>query len=140
MNIVERQKEIVGDFLEMAGWEERYHHIIDRGDALKMDDRYCIPELKVSGCSSQVWLRAEYRDGKLFFTGKSDSLFVQGLLALLIDVYSNASPQDILGSSPDFLKQAGISNHLSPTRVNGLGSIVQYIKNYATHYAQKVEG
>lgn len=136
MDILEKQKEIVDEFLDMEDWEERYHHIIDVGNSIDLDPKYCVPEIKVSGCASQVWLRAEYKDGKLFFTGKSDSLFVQGLLAFLIDVYSNASPQDILDSSPEFLKKAGISEHLSPTRVNGLGSMVQYIRNYAKQYSE----
>ena len=135
MSIEKKQEEVIEEFLDMETWEDRYHYIIDMGQDLKMDPKYHIPELKVSGCSSQAWLHAKYKEGKLIFTGDSDSIFVKGLMAILIQVYSNASPKDILNSSSEFLRKAGISENLSATRVNGVGSIILYMKNYAKKYS-----
>lgn len=135
--IMERHQEIVADFLEMDDWQERYEHIVDLGKELPSftaEERR--PELKVSGCVSQVWLRARLESGQLIFEADSDSIFVKGLIALLIRAYSGFTPEEVLSTEPDFIKEIGISENLSPNRANGLGSMVQRIKQYARSFAQ----
>jgi len=137
MTIQERHAEIIAEFSEMDDWAERYEFIVDLGKELPpFPDEYRIPEYKVSGCVSQVWLRAEYKDGKIEFFADSDSLFVRGEIALLREAYSGFSPADILQAGSEFLRTIGLSDNLSPTRANGLGSMVNLIREYATKYQE----
>lgn len=136
MTIFEKHQSIVDEFLDMDDWSERYQAIAELGKNLKaLPAEFHVPELKVSGCVSQVWLKAELKEGKLFFQADSDSIFVKGLIALLIDAYSGFSPEEILASNADFLKTIGITENLSPNRANGLGSMVAKIRAYAQGFS-----
>ena len=136
MSIESKQQALIDEFADMEDWQERYHYLVDLGkelDALPESEH--LDELKVSGCVSQVWLRAVYTDEKLQFRADSDSIFVKGLIALLLEVYSGETPQAIFSADGEFLKVMGITENLSPNRANGLGSMLQTIKNYAEKYA-----
>ncbi len=132
MNIAAKHKEIVEEFLDMEDWQERYHYIVDLGkDLPAFPEEFRTDEHKVSGCVSQVWLQADFEDGKVNFKADSDSIFVKGLIALLLDAYSGFAPSEILEISSDFVREIGISENLSPNRANGLGSMIKTIENYA---------
>lgn len=135
MEIAAKHAEIVAELLDMEDWQERYHYIVDLGKELKpLAEEFHVDALKVSGCVSQVWLRAELIEGKVIFSADSDSIFVKGLIALLLDAYSGFTPEEILSAGSEFIGQIGISENLSPTRANGLGSMVQKIQTYAKSF------
>lgn len=135
MSIKEIQKEIVEEFQYLPDWEEKYSEIIRLGRKLPAypeefrDDKY-----KVKGCQSQVWLHPEFKDGKILFDADSDAMIVKGLIGLLMRVYNNRTPNEILDNPPDFLQEIGIDNHLSPTRKNGLGAMMKQIQMYAVAF------
>ena len=131
-----RHAEIIADFADMDDWSERYEFIVELGKELKpLAAEFHVPELKVSGCVSQVWLRAVIVGEKLEFSADSDSIFVKGLIALLIRAYSGFAPSEIAAANADFLKTIGITENLSPNRANGLGSMVARIRDYALHFS-----
>ncbi len=127
------QSEIIQEFLNLSSWEERYKRIIELGKSLKaFDDKYKIDDLLVRGCQSQVWLRAYMGDDKkLYFEADSDAIIVKGLISILIRVYSGHTPDEILEMEPTFINELGLGQHLSPSRANGLRSMVKQIKYYA---------
>ncbi|MCF6766938.1 SufE family protein [Thiotrichales bacterium 19S11-10] len=136
-NITEKQKEVVENFEFFEDWQEKYAYLIGLGKSLET-----FPEEKkndehlIKGCQSLVWFDVELRDdGLLYFRGISDAAIVSGLIGLLIHVYSGQSPEDILASEPEFIKEIGLEQHLSPTRNNGLYSMLKAIKNFARDYA-----
>lgn len=132
MTIQETQNKIVEEFEQFTNWEDRYKHIIDIGRGLNpIDGKYKTDKYKLSGCQSQVWINAKLESGKIILEADSDASIVKGLIALLIKVYSNHKPDEILSSPPAFLKKIGIDNHLSPTRKNGLGAMMKQIQMYA---------
>jgi len=119
-------------FEAIDGWEERYKVLIMLGKDLEpMSDEHKEEKYIVKGCQSQVWLYPEYIDGAVFFSADSDALIVKGIVSLLLQVYSGQKPDVIVNHKPDFLKELGISDHLSMNRTNGLASIVKSIKMYA---------
>lgn len=124
---------IVKEFNELNNWEDKYNKIIDLGKKLpKLPEESKQDHLKVKGCQSTVWLKAEVsNDSLVCYTGESDSIIVQGLLALLIKVYSGKKPQEILDTNLSFLKELGLEKHLSPNRANGVYSILKQILLYA---------
>ncbi len=131
--IKEREERLKNEFARFASWEERYKHLIELGKALPplpkelYDEKY-----KVRGCQSQVWLHAELTpEKKVRFQGDSDALIVKGLVAILLQVYSDSTPEAILSSSPQFLKDLGLEGHLSPSRANGLYAMLRQIHYYA---------
>jgi len=135
MTINEIQQEIVKEFENVSEWEDKYARLIKFGrDLAPFPNEFRNEKNKISGCQSQVWLNASFNDGKLFIDADSDSTIVKGLAALLIKVYSNQTPKDILSSPPEFLRKIGIDNHLSPTRKNGLGSMLKQIQLYAVAF------
>jgi cysteine desulfuration protein SufE len=135
MTIREIQDSIVQEFEQYTDWEEKYKHIIMLGkDLAPIDPEIKTDKYKITGCQSQVWINAKLQDGKIIFEADSDASIVKGLIALLIKVYSNQSPDDILNSQPLFLKKIGIDNHLSPTRKNGLGAMMKQIQMYAVAF------
>lgn len=135
-DIQARHREIVADFAGMEDWQERYEYIVDLGKELDpLPEEFHVPELKVSGCVSQVWLKAGMENGKLVFSADSDSVFVKGLIALLIRAYSGFPPEEVLRTEATFLREIGITENLSPNRANGLGSMVHRIKEYARGFA-----
>ena len=135
MTINETQNEIVKEFEQYTDWEDKYKRIIDLGRQLApIDEVYKTEKYKLSGCQSQVWINAKLDGNKILFEADSDAAIVKGLVALLIKVYSNRTPDEILSSPPEFVKKIGIDNHLSPTRKNGLGSMMKQIQMYAVAF------
>lgn len=135
--IEERQQQVIEEFQSLTEWEDRYKKIIEMGRQLaEMPEEFKTEENKVRGCQSQVWLHAQLSDqGKVLLQGDSDAMIVKGLVALLLRVYSGASPQDILETPPAFLKSLGFESHLSPSRANGLHAMLKQIRLYATAFA-----
>ena len=134
--IQEIEDEIVGEFSMFEDWMSKYEYIIELGKHLPLiDARYKTDEFKVSGCQSQLWLHAEMKDGKLYFSADSDAVISKGIIALLIRAMSGHSPAEILKSDLEFLDKIGMRVHLSPNRSNGLTSMINYMKNYAKMYA-----
>lgn len=126
------QQEIVDEFSLFEDWMDRYQYIIDLGRRLPdFPDELRTEENRIRGCQSQVWFVAEQKDGKLYFQAISDAAIVSGLIALLLRLYSGREPQDILDSPPDFVQALQLDGHLSPTRSNGLSSMLQAIQGYA---------
>jgi cysteine desulfuration protein SufE len=138
MTIQEQQDEIVADFELFGDWMEKYEYIIQLGKELPLiDKKYKTDENLIRGCQSKVWLHAEYRDGKLFFTADSDAVITKGLVALVILVLSGHAPKDIADAEITFIDAIGLRNHLSPTRSNGLLSMLKQIKLYALAFQAK---
>lgn len=138
MSLLERQEQIVDEFAKFQDWEDRYKRIIEIGKSLpELSPEKKTEDVKVKGCQSQVWLCAEFRDGKIEFAADSDALLVRGLIAILLRVYSHATPQDILATSPDFIQKMGLESKLSPSRTNGLFSMIKQIKFYAMAFQLK---
>ena len=115
--------------------DEKYSLLIKFGrDMKEFPEEFRTEKNKISGCQSQVWLNASFKDGKMFLDADSDSSIVKGLAALLVKVYSEHTPTEILTSPPDFLHKIGIDSHLSPTRKNGLGAMLKQIQLYAVAF------
>lgn len=132
MEIREVQNQLIEEFEELENWEDKYSKIIKLGRELPaMTDEFKTEKNKIDGCQSQVWMHAEYNDGKMFIEADSDAMIVKGLIALLVKVYSGHEPNEIVNSPPEFLQKIGIDNHLSPTRKNGLGAMLKQIQLYA---------
>jgi cysteine desulfuration protein SufE len=129
----ERADHMVKEFDALKDWEDRYKKVIQMGKAWgDLPDEKKSEEAKVKGCQSQVWLHAHLsEDQKVQFQGDSDALLVKGLVAVLLSVYSNSTPEEILKSSPDFLKRLGFEAHLSPSRANGLFAMLKQIRHFA---------
>ncbi len=136
-SLIERQNQIVSDFKGYTNWEDRYKHIIKLGkDLPELEPSLKVEEAKVKGCQSQVWLHGNLSDdGKIIFKGDSDALIVRGLVAILIRVYSLSTPQEIIESSPQFIKDLGFDTNLSPSRTNGLFSMIKQIHHFATAFS-----
>ena len=136
MNIQERQKTLIAEFSKFSDWEDRYKKIIDLGKTLPgMPENLKTEQNIVKGCQSQVWLHANLNpEGKIIFAGDSDALLVRGLVGILLHIYSGATPAEVLSTPPDFLKELGFEGNLSPSRANGLHSMLKQIKLYATAF------
>jgi len=135
MSIVERQKQIVAEFQSLTDWEERYKKLIEIGKALpELPESKKLEDYKVKGCQSQVWMHARLEGGRIVFEADSDALLVRGLVALLLRVYSGSTPAEILATPPDFVKDIGLESKLSPSRANGLFSMIKQIKFYAVAF------
>jgi cysteine desulfuration protein SufE len=138
MTIQEIQDEIIADFEFFGDWMDKYEYIIQLGKDLPMiDEQYKTEGNLIKGCQSRVWMHAEIRDGKLFFTADSDAVITKGLVSLVIKVLSGQSPKDIVDANLYFVDAIGLSSHLSPTRSNGLLSMIKQIKLYALAYQAK---
>ncbi len=131
--ILQRQKKIVDEFAALADWEDRYKRIIELGKKLPpFPEVLKTEQLKVKGCQSQVWLKAERQStGEIVFLGDSDALLVKGLLALVLHVFSSAKAQEILEAPMEFLKELGLESHLSPSRSNGVFAMIKQMRLYA---------
>lgn len=132
---------IIKDFQKFSDWEERYRKIIQLGQGLApMEESLKTEENKVKGCQSQVWLHAQLSpEGRVVFQGDSDAMIVKGLVALLLQVYSETTPEEILKTPTDFLNEIGLERHLSPSRANGLFSMIKQIRYYATAFQYLVQ-
>lgn len=136
MSIELKAQEMVAKFSSISDWEQKYEKLIELGKAWSgLAEEFKTDDLKVKGCQSQVWIKAELKDGKVFFQGDSDAIIVRGLVALVLSVYSGQSPQDIMKYDAGFLKEIGLDSGLSPSRTNGLYSMIKQIKYYATAFA-----
>ncbi|MCX7863397.1 MAG: SufE family protein [Bacteroidales bacterium] len=137
-SIEEIQHEIVEEFENLGDWVERYNYLLELAKNLPpMDEKYRKKENLIEGCQSQVWLAAEFKDGKLYFQADSDALITKGIVALLLKVFSGQHPNDILDAQLWFIDKIGLSAHLSPTRSNGLVSMIKQIRMYALAYKTK---
>lgn len=139
MSINEIQEEIIDEFSMFDDWEQRFQYVIDLGKTLPLiDAQYKTDENTIKGCQSKVWLHSEINDGKVVFTADSDAIITKGIIAILVRVFSNQKPEAILAANTDFIDAIGLKEHLSPTRANGLVSMIKQIKMYALAYtAQK---
>ena len=139
-DIQDIQSRIIREFELLEDWPERYKYIIKLGSKLDpLDDQFKVEENLVRGCQSQVWLTTNLDDGKVFFRADSDAAITKGLVALMVRFYSGQSPDTILSVNPDFIQKIGMAQHLSPTRSNGLASMVKQMKIYAMAYKTKLE-
>jgi cysteine desulfuration protein SufE len=138
MSIKEIQDEIVDEFSMFDDWEERYQYVIDLGKSLPIiDHNYKVEENIIKGCQSKVWLHAEEDNTKIVFTADSDAILTKGIIAILIRVFSNQKASDILDADTNFIDEIGLKEHLSPTRANGLVSMIKQIKMYALAFQAK---
>ena len=132
MTINEIQDEIIEEFEGLDDWMDRYQMLIDLGGELKdFDEKYKTEQNLIDGCQSRVWVQCDYVDGRLRFQAESDALIVKGIIALLIRVLDNHTPQEILDANLYFIERIGLREHLSPTRSNGLLAMVKQIRAYA---------
>lgn len=131
-SIKEIQEEIIEEFSMFDDWMQRYEYIIELGKTLPLiEEHYKKEENLIKGCQSQVWLHAENENDKIVFTADSDAILTKGIIALLIRTFSNQKANDILQADTTFIDQIGLKEHLSPTRANGLVSMIKQIKLYA---------
>jgi len=138
MTIKEQQDEIIADFELFGDWMDKYEYIIQLGKDLPLiDPKYKIDENLIRGCQSKVWLHADYTGGIMSFTADSDAVITKGLVSLVIRVLSGHTPKEIVDADLYFIDAIGLSSHLSPTRSNGLLSMVKQIKMYALAYQAK---
>ncbi len=132
MTIEEIEKEITDEFSVFDDWMDKYAYLIEIGSGLEgMDEAHKTEDNLIKGCQSQVWFHAERRDGLLFFTADSDAIITKGIAGLLVRVFSGQKPADIVKADLKFIDEIGLTQHLSPTRSNGLLSMVKQIKMYA---------
>ena len=138
MTINEIQDEIIEEFSGFDDWMDKYQLLIDLGNEQEpLDDKYKTEQNLIDGCQSRVWLPADLVDGKIHFSAESDALIVKGIVALLIRVLSDHTPQEILDADLYFIEEIGLKEHLSPTRSNGLLAMVKQIKMYALAFNSK---
>lgn len=139
MTIKEIQEEIIDEFSMFEDWMERYEYIIELGKSLPIiDTEYKLDENLIKGCQSKVWMFSELEKDTVKFTADSDAILTKGIVALLLRVYSGQKPNDILASNTDFIDKIGLKEHLSPTRANGLVSMIKQIKMYAIAQQSKL--
>ncbi|WP_397447658.1 SufE family protein [Polaribacter sp. R77954] len=132
MTIKEIQEEIIDEFSMFDDWMERYEYIIELGKSLPIiEDAYKLDENLIKGCQSKVWLYSELENDTIKYTADSDAILTKGIVALLLRVFSGQKPTDILNAETNFIDEIGLKEHLSPTRANGLVSMVKQIKMYA---------
>jgi len=138
MKIEESTSNIVGEFDNFDDWMDKYNYLIELGKSLPLiEDKYKVESNLIEGCQSRVWLHAEFDGNLIHFTADSDAVITKGIANLLIRAYSDHTPQEILDSSTEFLNEIGLTQHLSPTRSNGLLSMIKQIKMYALAFKAK---
>ncbi|MDR1113460.1 MAG: SufE family protein [Bacteroidales bacterium] len=134
----EIESQLIKEFELLNDWMDKYNYIIELGRELPLiDAQYKTPQYLIAGCQSQVWLHASYQDGKIRFTADSDAIITKGIIFLLIKVLDGRTPDEILNASLDYIDKIGLKEHLSPTRSNGLLSMIKQIKMYALAYQTK---
>jgi cysteine desulfuration protein SufE len=138
MTINEAQDEVIEEFEDFTDWMDKYQMLIDLGNELEpLDEKYKTDNNLIDGCQSRVWVQCDYKEGKLVFSAESDALIVKGIIALLIRVVSGHTPSEILDADLYFIEKIGLKEHLSPTRSNGLLSMIKQIRMYALAYKAK---
>ncbi len=138
MTIKEIGEQIVEEFGLFEDWMDKYNYIIEMGKSLPViDEKFKTQQYLISGCQSKVWVSAEMKDGKVIFKANSDAIITKGIISLLIRALSNQSPDDIINADLGFLDKIGLKEHLSPTRSNGLTSMIKQMKLYALAFKAK---
>lgn len=138
MTINEIQEEIIAEFSDFDDWMDRYQLLIDLGSELApLDEQYKTEQNLIEGCQSRVWLHADYQEGVINFRAESDAVIVKGIISLLIKVVSGHTPDEILNADLYFIDKIGLKEHLSPTRSNGLLSMVKQMRMYALAFKAK---
>lgn len=138
MTIEELQQEVIEEFSGFEDWMDKYQLLIDLGSEQEsIPEQYKTEKNLIDGCQSRVWLQADYVDGRIHFQAESDALIVKGIVTLLIRVLSNHTPQEILDADLHFIQDIGLTEHLSPTRSNGLLAMLKQMKMYALAFSQK---
>jgi len=140
MTIKEIQEEIIDEFSMFDDWMERYEYIIELGKTLPLiADAYKLEENLIKGCQSKVWIHADFVEDKILFTADSDAILTKGIVALVLRTFTNQQPKDILSAGTEFINEIGLKEHLSPTRANGLVSMIKQIKLYALAYHTQLQ-
>ena len=140
-NIDEVQQEVIEEFAMYDDWMDKYNYLIELSrDMPVIDTPHKVKDNLISGCQSKVWLNADYREGRIFFTADSDSIITKGIIALLIRILSGRSPEEIMHADLYFIDRIGLRQNLSPTRSNGLLSMVKQMKLYALAFQTKAQG
>lgn len=138
MTIAEKEQDIIDQFTELDDWMDRYALIIDMGNALPpLPEELRTPDRLIEGCQSRVWLDAESHDGKVIYKADSDAIIVKGIISMLIEVLSDHTPDEILNADLSFINEIGLSEHLSPTRSNGLVAMLKQMRAYAAAFKVK---
>lgn len=136
--IIEVENEIVDEFSAFEDWMDKYEYIIELGKSVPVIDECQKTEANlIKGCQSRVWLSSEFRDGRIFFAADSDAIITKGIISLLVRAYNGRRPDEILSSDFSFVEKIGLKDNLSPTRANGLVSMIKQIQNYAVAYSAK---
>ena len=139
MTINDIQNEIIDEFSGFDDWMDKYAYIIEIGNSMPaLAEQFKVPDNLIDGCQSRVWLTAEERDGELRFAADSDAIIVKGIVALLIRVVNDRTPDEILDANLFFIEEIGLKEHLSPTRSNGLVAMVKQVRRYAVAYKAKL--
>ena len=139
MTLDETQEDIIGEFEQFGDWMEKYNYLIDLSKGLDpLDAKYKTADNLIRGCQSRVWLQADIQDGRLVFKADSDAIITKGIIALLVRVLSGRKPEEIMNADLYFIDQVGLRQNLSPTRSNGLLSMVKQMKMYALAYHAKL--
>jgi len=140
VTIKDIQEEIIDEFAMFDDWMQRYEYMIELGKSLPLiDEQYKTDENLIKGCQSKVWVHAELKDDKIVFTADSDAIITKGIIAILIRVFSNQQPKDIIEANTNFIDEIGLKEHLSPTRANGLVSMIKQLKMYAIAYQTQIK-
>ena len=138
MNIEAIENEIIDEFEVFEDWMGKYEYLIDLGKSLPLiEDKYKTEDKLIKGCQSQVWMNSELKDGKVVYTADSDAIITKGMVALMIRVLSNHTPDEIIKSKLEFVEKIGLTKHLSPTRSNGLVSMIKQMKLDALAFKAK---
>ena len=139
MKIKEIQEELIDEFAMFDDWVERYEYMIDLGKSLPLiESKYKTDDYLVNGCQSKVWVNAELIDDNIVFKADSDAIISKGIIAILIRVFSNQVPNEIIKANTGFIDEIGLKEHLSPNRANGLSSMIKQLKLYALAYQTKI--
>lgn len=137
MTLQEIENEIIDEFAVFEDWMDKYSYLIELGNELsELDAKFKVNENLIRGCQSRVWLTSDFKDGKVFFEGDSDAIIVKGLVALMLRALSGRTPQEIIDSELKFVDVIGLKQHLSPTRSNGLLSMIKQMKLFAVAYSK----
>jgi len=140
MMIADIENQIIDEFSMFEDWMDKYNYLIELGKSLPLiDEKYKTDQYIISGCQSKVWLHAAFQNGLITFTADSDAIITKGIINLLIRVLSNHTPDEIISSNMAFVDQIGLKEHLSPTRSNGLTSMIKQMKFYALAFKMKTE-
>jgi cysteine desulfuration protein SufE len=141
VDLTQAQQELIDEFALFTDWQDRYEHLIELGKDLPLiAPEHKVDDNLVRGCQSRVWLHAAQRNGLVHFTADSDAMITKGIVALLVRVYNDRTPQEILGGSTDFIDRIGLREHLSPNRANGLSAMLDQMKRYALGFSATSHG